>query len=59
MAVGNQQKHLDFTFSIKALSFHSRASIRAHKHISYLKWLYRLKSRGEVFFFPNETALLF
>ena len=28
----NQQKHLEFTFSIKALSFHSRASIRAHKH---------------------------
>ena len=33
MAVGNQQKHLEFTFSIKAPSFHSRTSIRAHKHI--------------------------
>ena len=33
MAAGNQQKHLEFTFSIKALPFHSRASIRAHKHI--------------------------
>ena len=32
MAAGNQQKHLDFTFFIKALSFHSRTSIRAHKH---------------------------
>ena len=26
-------KHLVFTFSVKALSFHSRASIRAHKHV--------------------------
>ena len=33
MAAGNQQKHVGFTFSIKALSFHSRTSIRAHKHI--------------------------
>ena len=33
MAAGNQQKNLEFTFSIKALSFHSRTSIRAHKHI--------------------------
>ena len=27
------KKNLEFTFSIKALSFHSRASIRVHKHI--------------------------
>ena len=44
MAAGNQQKHLkhlEFTFSIKALSFHSRTSIRAYRHIfQYLKWLY-------------------
>ena len=33
MASGNQQKHLEFTFSIKALSFHSRTSIRVYKHI--------------------------
>ena len=33
MAAGNQQKHLEFIFSIKALSFHSRTSIRTHKHI--------------------------
>ena len=26
-------KHLKFTFSIKALSFHSRTSIRVYKHI--------------------------
>ena len=39
MAAGNQQKHLEFTFSTKALSFHLRASIRAHKHIfQYLKF---------------------
>ena len=41
MAAGNQQKHLEFIFSIKALSFHSRTSIRTHKHIFlYLQWLY-------------------
>ena len=33
MAAGNQQKHLEFTFSMIALSFHSRTSIRTHKHI--------------------------
>ena len=32
-AAGNQQKHLEVTFSIKGLPFHSRASIRAHKHV--------------------------
>ena len=29
----DQQKHLEFTFPTKALPFHSRASIREHKHI--------------------------
>ena len=58
MAAGNQQKHLEFTFSIKALPFHSRTSIRAHKHILlYLKWLNCWKLREETFF--NETAFLF
>ena len=33
MAAGNQQKHLEFIFFIEGLSFHSRTSIRAHKHI--------------------------
>ena len=33
VVVGNQQKHLEFAFSINALPFHSRASIRVHKHI--------------------------
>ena len=32
-------KQLEFTFSLKVLSVHSRTSIRAHKHIfQYLKW---------------------
>ena len=30
MVTGNQKKHLEFTFSIKAISFHSRTSIRVH-----------------------------
>ena len=33
MAAGNQQKHLEFTFSTTALPFHSRARMRADKHI--------------------------
>ena len=33
MAAGNQQKHLEFTFFVKVISFHSRTSIRKHKHI--------------------------
>ena len=33
MAAGNQQKHLEFTFPITALSFHSRTLTCAHKHI--------------------------
>ena len=49
---------LHFFYKFKALSFHSRTNIRAHKHIFYyLKWLYCLKSRGETFF--KETAFLF
>ena len=32
MAAGNQQKHLEFTFSTKYLCFHARTSIRTHKH---------------------------
>ena len=33
MAAGNHQKHLEFTFSIKALVFHSRTRLLAHKHL--------------------------
>ena len=43
MAPGNQQKHLEFTFSIKALSFDSRTSIRAHKHIPEMVILPKIK----------------
>ena len=49
-------KNLEFTISIKALSFHLRTSIRAHKHILYhLKWLYCGKSRGHTFFFQRDS----
>ena len=59
IAAGNQQKHPEFTFSIKALSFHSRTSIRGHKHIFYyLKWLYCWKSRGETFFQRDSILVL-
>ena len=57
MVVGNQQKNSGFTFSIKAVSFHSRTSLRVHKHtFSNLKWLHCWKSRGDFFFI--ETAFL-
>ena len=49
------KKHLELTFFIKALPFHLRASIRAHKHIFYYsKWLNCWKSRGETVF--SETS---
>ena len=41
-AAENQQKHLEFTFSIKALPFHSRASIRAHEHIFLIPEMVKL-----------------
>ena len=56
MASGNQQKHPKFTFSIKARSFHSRTSI--HAHITYLKWLYCWKSRGETIFQRDSIPIL-
>ena len=34
MATGNQQNHLEFTFSVKALYFRSRAHICAHIYTS-------------------------
>ena len=59
MAAGNQQKHVEFTFSMKALSFHSRTSVRMHNHIFwYLKWLYCWKSRGETFFQRDSIPIL-
>ena len=51
MAARNQQNHLEFTFSIRAISFHSRAGISAHKHIFYYeKRLNCWKSGGETFY---------
>ena len=59
MTAENQQKHLEFTFSIKAPSFHSRTSIRAHKNILwYLEWLYCWKSRGDNFFQRDSILIL-
>ena len=52
MAAGNQQKHLEYTFSIKALSLHSRTSIRAHKHIS------SNTTRGETIFQRDSIPIL-
>ena len=51
-------KHLEFTFSMTALSFHSRTSIRAHKHISTAWNGYTAENQEERLFF-NETAFLF
>ena len=56
---GKRQKHLEFTFSTKALSFHSKTSIRADKHIVWhLKWLYCWKSTGETFFQRDSIPIL-
>ena len=44
---GNQQKHLEFNFSLKALFFHSRTSIRAHGNI-----LLKIKRRD---FFKQDS----
>ena len=52
MAAGNQQKHLEFTFSIKALSFHWETSIRAHKHVLEMVILLKIKRRD---FFHQES----
>ena len=41
----------EFTFSIKALSFHSRTSIRVHKHMA-------AKNQEDRLFF-KETALIY
>ena len=38
MAAGNQQKHIEFTFSIKALSFHSRTVAYKRINISSKTW---------------------
>ena len=52
MAAGNQQKHLEFTFSINVFPFKSKASIRAHNLIPEMVKLLKIK---RIF---NETAFL-
>ena len=51
LAAGSQQKHLQFTFSIKALPFHSSASIRVQKtHLLILEMVKLLKIKRNGFF---------
>jgi len=54
MAAGNQQKYLEYSFSVNAISFPSRASIGAHK-LKMIKLL-KIKRRG---FFFHEMAFVF
>ena len=59
MAVANQQKHQEFTFSIKALFFtrelaYVRISISCNTENGYTA-----ESQEERFFFSYETALPF
>ena len=60
IAAGNHQKHLEFTFSIKALSFHPNTSIRAHKHILIiliiLEMVMLLKSKRRDFFSTRQHS---
>ena len=57
MAAGNKQKHLEFTFSIKTLPFHSRASIRAQKHIfQNLEMVKQLKIKRNDFFSMRQHS---
>ena len=55
MAAENQQKHLEFTFSIKAPSFHSRTSIRAHKISPYTWNGYTAVNQEEILFFKADS----
>ena len=56
MAARNQQKRLEFTFSIKALSFHWETSICAHKHILEMVILLKIKRRD--FFHRDSIPIL-
>ena len=56
MAAENQQKHLEFTFCIKAPSFHFRNSICAHK-ISSNTWnSYTAESQEEILFSMRQHS---
>ena len=56
MATRNQQKRVEFTFSIKALSFHWETSIPAHKHTLEMVILLRIKRRD--FFHWDSIPIL-
>ena len=58
MAAGNQQKHLEFTFAIKALSFHSRTSICGHKHLLILEIVILPKIKRRDFFSRDSIPIL-
>ena len=60
MAAGNQQKHMEFTFSIKALSFHSRTVIYVRINISSNTWNgYTAENQEERLFFHWLKEFLF
>ena len=56
MAAGNQQKHLEFAFAIKALSFHSRTSICGHKHLLILEIVILPKIKRRDFFSTRQHS---
>ena len=56
MATRNQEKRLEFTFSIKVLSFHWETSIPAHKHTLEMVILLRIKRRD--FFHRDSITIL-
>ena len=56
MAARNQEKRLEFTFSIKVLSFHWETSIPAHKHTLEMVILLRIKRRD--FFHRDSIPIL-
>ena len=55
---GKRQKHLEFTFSTKALSFHSKTSIRADKHRLTLEMVILLKINRRDFFQWDSISIL-
>ena len=56
MAAGNEQKHMEFTFSIKALSFHSRTVIYVRINISSNTWNgYTAENQEERLFFQRDS----
>ena len=50
------KKHLEFTFAIKALSFHSRTSICGHKHLLILEIVILPKIKRRDFFSTRQHS---